>query len=243
MTDEFGKVGDSDQGLTPTEGNNFGQTPGDDTPGDTDNKGMTSEELEALRQRDEHAQKHIPTLERENSELRDKIAELEDKLSSATTIDEALDRIRNKGEGEQLRPDDVAKMVESVLEQKQTESTQESNWTKVQNKLTEVYGDWKTADAKVQARAQELDIQLQDASTMARKNPTAFMELFVPKEAANIAGTGSVRSGGDGQKSPGTTASGEVRDQAWYSKLRRENPNKYWSVETQAQYRRDVFNQ
>ena len=242
MTNEFGKPDDT--GQDNNDGTDFGQTPGDDNTSATDNKGIDSAEFEALRKRDEAAQAHIPNLESENAELRDKLTDLESKLASATTIDEALDRISNNREGnsDNLDASTVTQIVEQVLEQNQTQAKQDSNWTSVQNTLTESYGDWKTADAKVQERAMELDIPLQDATTMAKNNPKAFLQLFTPQGSTNTDSSSGVRSGGSGQTVAGTTNTGNTRDHNYYKQLRKDNPILYWKTDTQLQMRRDLYN-
>lgn len=238
-TDKFGTGDDTSQ----NEGSNFGDKSGEQTStGATGDQGITSEELEALRTRDAAAQAHIPDLESENKDLRDKVVELEDSLTNATTLDEALDRISKAGgnSGENLDASTVSQIVGKVLDQRQTEGKEESNWTSVMNTLTEKYGDWKTADTKVQERAQELDIPLGDATTMARNNPKAFLQLFNPTVTTNIDSSSSVRSGGSGQQTVAVTTNTSDRDAAYYSKLRKDDPKSYWSLETQAQYRRDI---
>jgi hypothetical protein len=241
MTTEFGKVDDNDQNNN--EGTNFGQTPDGDNLGATENKGLTPQELEALQTRDAAAQAHIPTLESENSELRDEVVRLQGELANATTLDGVLDKISNRSSGTQaIDQTTITQIVDRVLTQKQTQANSDANWNHVQNTLTETFGDWKTADTKVQERALELDIRLADANVMARNNPKAFLQLFNPQTSTNTDRSSGVRSGGSGQTVAGTTTTGNTRDQAFYNKLRRENPKAYWSVETQAQYRRDVHN-
>lgn len=240
MTTEFGTSADSGQNVN--EGMNFGQTDGaDQTSTPTDNQGIVSEDLDALRRRDAAAQEHIPRLESENQELRDKLAEMESQLASATTIDEALDRISNQGGQESLTTDAVTQIVDQVLEQKQTQSQQENNWQQVMGTLTDTFGDWSTADTKVQERAAELDISLQDATMLARNNPKAFLQLFVPTTSTRSASSGTVRSGGSGQSVADLTSAQQVRDAEYYRNLRKTNPNEYWKVETQMQLRRDLY--
>jgi len=237
MNEEFGKGAD-DQGNQ--DGKNFG---GEDTgtTGNDNAQGMTPAEIEALQTKSAAAQAHIEKLERENKEARDKVVELQDSLSKATTLDEALERIQNQGDTQQPPADeaDVAQIVEKVLGQKQTQDTMDSNWTTVVNALVKDHGDWDTANLKVQERARELDISDKDASMMARQNPKAFLQLFNQT-------TKPAPSSGSGETGQRTTFDGMTntsdRDQAYYSKLRRENPNKYWSVDVQAQMRRDLFN-
>lgn len=242
MTTEFGKPDDT--GQNENEGTTFGQTPTHDQGGATDNIGMTADQIEALRRRDEAAQAHIPKLESENDELRDRLAELETKLASATTVDEALARIANNGEQSQapsLDQNAVTQIVDQVLTQKQTQVTSENNWNQVQSTLTETYGDWGTADAKVQERARELDISVQDATAMARNNPKAFLQLFVPQGTTTTDRSAGVRSGGSGQTVAGNNTAGTIRDHAYYAKMRRDNENQYWKLDTQLQMRRDLY--
>jgi hypothetical protein len=250
MANEFGSVAD-DQGNEGTgtpageEGTNFGQNTGGETNTGGADQGIDPSEYEALRQRDEHAQQHITRLESENSELRDKVVELEDKLANATTLDEALTRISNQGEGQQnVDRTDVAQVVEEVLGQKQTEERMEANWSSVVTDLTKKYGDWKAADAKVQERAVELDISLEDATTMAKNNPKVFRTLFNLDSQSNTSSNpaGSHGAGATGQRGV-SSMPGQVRDKSYYANLRKNDPNKYWSVDVQAQMRRDLFNQ
>lgn len=244
MTDEFGKSGNDQTGQD--EGKNFGvNTDGSTTGTDTGSQGIDSTEYEALRKRDENAQQHIARLESENAELRDKYTEVENKLTNATTLDDALARIANQGndQSKDIDPTDVAQVVREVLGQEQTATKRESNWQNVTSKLTEVYGDWATADTKVQEKARELDITLEEAGNMARNNPKAFMQLFVPAQSTTNHKAGSSTGTGDiGQKGV-SNAPGQVRDKAYYNELRRKNPNKYWSVDVQAQLRRDLFSE
>lgn len=238
MTKEFGTVDDNDQNKN--DGTNFGDTlPADDNGGTEGDQGITTEELEALRTRDAAAQAHIPGLESENKDLRDKVVELETSLTNATNLKDVLEGTSNKGD--QLTADAVTQIVANTLDQKQTQAKQDSNLESVWSALTTTYGDVKTADVKVQERAIELDIPLDDATTMARNNPKAFLNLFIPSTTAAPAGSAGVRSAGSGQNTVANTPiTGDVRDKAYYQKLRRENPKYYWSLEGQTAYRRDV---
>jgi len=237
MTEEFGKSGDDQDAQ---DGKNFGNADAG-TSGNQDTQGMTPEEVEALRKKSDAAQAHIEKLESENKEARDKVVELQDALAKATTLDEALQRIETKGEDQQatVGEADVAQIVEKVLGQKQTETQQETNWKTVVDTLVKDHGDWDTANLKIQERAAELDISNKEASTMARQNPKVFLELFnQTTKPAQSSGSGEVgqRTTFDSMSNTGD------RDKAYYTKLRRENPNKYWSVDVQAQMRRDLFN-
>jgi hypothetical protein len=229
MTTEFGMTEDKDgQG---TEGSHQSLE-------DNKNTDITPEDLEALRVRDAAAQAHIPDLESENKDLRDKVLELETNLSSATSLDDVMDKITNRGEGtsSDLDAGAVTQIVERALDQRQTETKQESNWTNVMDTLTQAYGTWKAADTKVLERAQELDIDISDATAMAKNNPKAFLSLFKPETTTSDSSAG-VRSAGSGQQTVGTVQSTE-KDKAYWKKMRQENPKHFWSLDGQAEYRR-----
>lgn len=249
MSNEFGTAADDqgsqgnpdDNNSQGNEGTAFGHESAGQTNTDGHQNGIDLAEYEALRTRDEHAQKHIPRLESENAELRDRVAELEGKLASATTLDEALARIANQGDGQAIDHTDVAQVVREVLGQEQTAAKMESNWNSVVTDLTKKYGEWKDADAYVQSRSRELDISLEEATKMAKNNPIAFRSLYnLDAPAASSNPAGSHGAGAQGQRGI-SSAPGTVRDKAYYSNLRKNDPNKYWSVDVQAQMRRDLF--
>jgi hypothetical protein len=248
MTTEFGTTS-NDQGSQGTgdntsgnEGATFGQNVDSTTNATNTAQGIDPAEYEALRRRDEHAQQHIPRLESENEELRNKIVELESRLASATTLDEALARIANKGEGQAIDRADVAQVVRDVLGETQTAEKMDSNWNTIVDTLTKKYGEWKAADAAVQERARELDISLEEATKMAKNNPKVFRTLFnLDTNSATSNPAGSHGAGAQGQRGI-SSAPGQVRDKAYYSNLRKTDPNKYWSIDVQTQMRRDLFN-
>jgi len=235
MTDQFGAVDDNNQSNTDTTFGNEG--PSD--KGGTKDQVVTSPDVEALRRRDEHAQLHIVRLESENKELRDTNSALQSKLANAKTVEDVISRMNSpKSDATPVDPDKLADAVEARLSAKDVKKQQETNWETVFNKLTETFGEWSKANTEVQAKAAELGMSNEDATTLAKRSPSAFYELFLPKSSTNNT-AGSPRSVGAGQQAT-STHTGEVRNQAYYNKMRKEQGNKFWSVEVQAQMRRDL---
>jgi hypothetical protein len=153
-------------------------------------------------------------------------------------MEDVLNKL-NKPEGKDqgsVDPSQLVEQVEARLTARETTKTQDGNWEMVVTKLTGTFGDWAKANVEIQAKAKELGLSNEDATVLARRSPSAFFELFMPKQGTIESGT--ARPTGLGQQAA-STGNGEVRNQAWYTKLRRENENLYWKVETQAQYRRD----
>ena len=235
MSEAFGNVGDPDNKSFSPDG-----TPDNGTP--TGGVDITPEELAELRKRDANAQQHIPTIESENEQLRQQMAELETQLEGSATLKAVLDKIENKSDGNtNVNPDDVAAQVEARLQAKAKEETQQANFDKVFSDLMTVHGTKEAVDKYVVTKAAELGMDANEATRLARTAPDAFMKLYASE--GQPAPQQGVASAAGQQTSVTNAVSGTevVRDKAYYSKMMKENPKKYWKVETQAQMRRDVY--
>ncbi len=212
-----------------------------DNSSDGDQSGITPDDLIELRKRDENAQQHIPRLEDENMTLRNEVAELKNNLASSATLDDVMARLGDAPTGDETSadPDQIAAQVEQRLQRKAQDNVEQSNWDTVYAKLIEQHGTWENADKDITARCAELSMDPKAATQMARTSPEAFSKLFntpttVPQQsAAGAANTQTLNL----TDLPGTGPT--PRSKEWYSDLRKKNENKYWSEETQLQYRLD----
>jgi len=230
MTNEFGKGSDTAQQVTPQ----------DDKPGLVIE--ITAEELAALKKRDENAQPHIGRLETENKQLRDELAKAAAKLESATVLDDVMAKLGDKDSQGSIDPDQVAEIVEKRLQQKTQTQREETNWNTVVAKLVELHGSFDKADQAIVKKAQELQMSVSEATRLAKTAPEAFNRLFV----VVAAGTPSQQMSSSATQTsanavaPAGKANDTEEKRKYYQELRRKNPNKYWAVETQMQYRRDM---
>lgn len=255
MANEFGGD-DGDNQNHQEENNDKGQGFNQGTPSDKGGNGtgevnITPEELRELRNRDTNAQQHIPRLESENESYRNKIAELENALASATTLEEVMNRMDSSGNNsaennnnqQSFDPDSLAEQVEQRLQMKARKQVEDENWDQVVTKLTEKYGEWSKADMEITAKAEQLNMSTQEATALAKRSPTAFEKLFLDDKSS---GTPSgARAAGAGQTpnyNPGANQE-QQRTREYYNQLRKDNPRKYWSVETQEQLRRDLYSE
>lgn len=184
MTDSFSST---DQSTT-SDGTEDSQVNANQTDGNQYSvAGKSFQDWNSVKNSYEHQESHIKTLETERDADRQRIVDLEAKVSQSTVLDEVLQRIErsNTGEGtntsvnlDQLAQQ-VASKVESGLQAKQVEDKQDSNWKTVTDKLTDTYGD--KVDEQVQIIAKAHSMSLDEAVTMARTRPTVFLSLF--KEA------------------------------------------------------------
>ncbi len=234
MENEFGKTGDQ-AGGEPTSFDGDGQT-----KNVTEGTGITAEELAALKTRDTSAQSHIVDIESENEALRTQVTELANNLASATTLEEVMSRMKTDdgASQEQVDPDKVAEKVEQRLQLRTQQRVSDDNWTAVYDKLTDTYGEWDKADEEIRARCATLKMSTQEATSLAKTSPAAFYELFLPKQGTPTQSSAASATGKQTSMPP--VEDGLSRDRAYYKELRKKNPNKYWSVDVQAQYRRDV---
>ena len=205
---------------------------------------ITEEDLSELRKRDTSAQAHITQLESENATLRSDKSLLADELASSTTLDEVLNRIndRTTETDDGVNSSTVAEIVDQRLTQKANEDTRTQNWNEVLGKLTTTFGDFKTAEAAILERAGALEMTPSEATDLGYRNPRMFYELFLPKTGVRppqqSIGSAATTTTAASQSQTGDSG---VRDKAYYNDLRKTNRDKYWSVETQKQLRRDLY--
>lgn len=234
MSEEFGGTsGDP----TKVPNNGFNSNDGDQ-PSVSNNAGITNEDLIELRKRDENAQAHIPRLEGENEDLRTRMADLESKLASNSVLEEVMAKLDGK-DGDQtpgtaVDTDTLVQNVEARLEKKAQDKIQEQNWNTMVGKLTEQYGSWENADKEITARCVELNMDTQEATRLARTAPAAFDSIFRAKEGQPPQQSFASMSN---TQTPVTSA---IKDEtqlaerrAYYTEMRRKNPNKWQKLETQ----------
>lgn len=233
MTNEFGKSGDpGTQEFSLDATTDTVVTPADST--------ITPDELAELRKRDVNAQQHIPRLQEENEQLRLSLTEAEQKLEGSATMQDVLNRIKTTSDEAPVAidADAVAQQVEQRLNAKATEATHDKNWEAVMGQLKTTHGSLENVDTHVSSRAAELGMDLSEATMLAKRSPDAFMKLYA-SEGSPVPQQGTASAAG--QQTSIDTPHGEVHDKAYYDKMLRENPKKYWKVDTQAALRRDVY--
>jgi hypothetical protein len=240
MAEEFGTP--QDQGKNGKE-KSFKEE-SSDNDGSEGKADISQADLDELRVRDEHAQQHIPQLESENEEMRERIVQLENDLASSAKVDEVLERIQNKNSGEtKVDPEQVADVVEGRLQEKARQEVEDRNWETSLGKLLEQYGDWDKGNEAIMARSAQLGMTVKEASQLARRSPDAFEQLFL--EQKQVTNTQQSMSSVTQRTAVEPAGSPAKRDQAYYKAMRlskdpRER-DRYWSQEVQAQMRRDLF--
>ena len=190
------------------------------------------------------ANEHITSLERQLTEMRSD-------LSNRMSAEKALEAVNAKAEEiaaqvtrvatpeveptTGLDPEKVEAIVSAALEKSDTEKTHRDNANRINLKLQELYGD--QAVAKVQERANELGMTVDQMVQTAKATPDAFMAMLNPPsnpETNAISHT---------QVNSASTAFSNTseRNYAFYDKIRKENPVAYFSPKTQKQMHKDAL--
>jgi archaellum component FlaC len=134
--------------------------------------------LEALK----HSQEYIPTLKDEKNTMSQELETLrsqQSKLDDLTSIVEKLtapkEELSNQTQ-DSLGEQDVAKLIQSVLNQNKAESTRETNTKSVTDALTGKFGT--EADKEFYGKAAELGMTKEAFNDLAATSPKAVLSFF-----------------------------------------------------------------
>ena len=125
-----------------------------------------------------NAENHIQKIERENAELREKIAASKGVEEVLAALGQSGDRERD-AETQQpvIDPQAIQSLVEKTIEQRESLGRQRQNAIEVVTKLQEVYGD--KAEEVFNAKQTELGT---DLNALAMSSPKAALALLVPQQ-------------------------------------------------------------
>jgi hypothetical protein len=184
-----------------------------------------------------NADQFIETLKEENRKLREQVA-------SAKTIDEVLERMSRQEitpEADNptvqgITPDVVQQLVEKTLDGRKQQEYKTNNLLKADALMKEKFGE-KAADVfKQRASTPEKQRILME---LAANDPNEFVSLFVgvqsPANNMDVSSfntTSVVSNGSDRSKIEGT--------KEWAAKVRKDNPQTYWSQEFQYKLQQTV---
>ena len=183
-----------------------------------------------------HAQKHI-------QELEGTLEELRTELTKRTTLEEALEKLRqdtksiadSRQEGTPpsngLDSESLAKLVEGVLEKKEASKVYKENQRAVVNSLTEAFGD--KAREVHEARLKEVGMSQEEFTSLASRSPKAALALFPEAGTTNRPASGGTTTGSVNTEN--FSGSGQVKQGTykWYNQMRTTDPKRYFSREVQ----------
>lgn len=192
-------------------------------------------DVDALKTYYEHSNRHIKKIEGEQEGLRKD-------LESRITMEKLMERLdkgptsspisaHHSGNDHKETPNselpDFDKMIEDKLTKAQIASQRERNVRSVMEELTKNWGP--NYVSRLEAVGKELGVGPQFLDNLAAENPRAFFRLVSDtkqSQASFQAPKTQVNSAAQTGRKAGAT-------KAYYDKMRREDPNRYWSVSIQ----------
>lgn len=129
--------------------------------------------------------------------------------------------------GQVVSEDMLKGLIEQTLTQREASNTAKQNLDAANAKLEQLYGT--EVERVVGERAAEIGMNKEQLAEIAAQSPNAFLKLIgeQPVKEHNPTRTGSVNTSAEAFHAP------SQKDWSYYQKMRRENPNEYYSAKTQ----------
>ena len=157
--------------------------------------GKVYKTVEEIEKKVVHADKHIETIETENKEkdavtiqLLDRLDSLEGKIKQATSVEDLLAELKSTQAtttettpAPVLSKEEIVEAAKDAMKADALAEKQEANLQAALQAAETAYGeDYGSTMADLAAKR---DMSLADVDFMAKNNPTAFRELFLPQTA------------------------------------------------------------
>jgi len=193
---------------------------------------------------------HIDALEREKAELRQMYAEQREELLAKAKLEEYIDRIQKLPQDNQVAtppakevevpkfdPNEFKKLASETYLELENKKRSEENFSKVQSKLRERYGDNFSTVLKDQQSL--LGLSDTDVNNLAQKSPEAFFRVMglnesTPKESYSAPPR-------PGQRVDNFAPKVERRDWNYYQNLKKTNPMLYLDPKISRQMEQDAL--
>ena len=178
-----------------------------------------------------HADTFIQQLKEENQKYREQVA-------SAKSIDDVLERLQQSQQQEQVtsaqvEQPDISALVEQTLAQREVKKAQEANLLEADRLMKERHGERAGELFKAKATTPELKKLYTE---LAARSPQDFVALFGEPHAP-----GSAIQTGSTVNTVNVASHGVSREniegtKEWFSKMRREEPQKFYSSAVQVRF-------
>lgn len=148
--------------------------------------GTVEQALEALK----HSQEFIPELKKEKEDLSGELEALRKQQEKIDSLTEIVSKLTAKEEPVVHQPQeapqeqDVAQLVQEVLERNKATETQTSNTTAVATALGEMYGT--KAEETFYGKATELGLSKEAINQLAATSPKAVLALFSKQSTPSL---------------------------------------------------------
>ena len=229
----------NDNGSQGTTSSSFTPAADKGTESNLDLGSKLQQQMDVMQKRIGDKDNFIDTLQGENQTLREKMADIDARLESMGSVEDALARIGEAKNSNQDTTLDEETLVSKVLGKMQAKTDSEkadANFQAVSATLTKTYGA-DQVDTIVRKAAAENGLTFDDMFALAKKSPKALYSMVGIK---NQSGTSNPSQ----STNVGYNSDNQNRDQklADFSKLRRENPKEFYTPDMQKQFRELCLN-
>jgi len=199
------------------------------------------QQVDVMQKRITDKDTHITTIESENQTLREKMLDIESKIESMGSVEDALARMneaKNSNQDTALDEDTLVSKVLGRMDAKTAEETATANFNDVSATLTKTYGK-DQVDSIVRKAADENGLSFEDMFDLARKSPQALYRMVGIKQAVNTSTATPSQSTQSGYASDNQNRDQQLSD---FAKLRRENAKEFYKPEVQKAFRELCLN-
>lgn len=231
FTDDNGSQGTTNSSFTNTVDNN--------NTSELDLGTKLQQQMDVMQKRIGDKDNFIDTLKTENQTLREKMADIEAKLESMGSVEDALSRIdkaNNSNQDTTLDEDTLVSKVLGKMKAVTEEEKAEANFKSVSATLTKTFGADKV-DEIVRKAAAENGLTFDDMFALAKKSPQAVYRMIGVKQSSSTTNPSQ-------NTNFGYTSDNQNREQklADYAKMRRENPREFYRPDVQRAFRELCLN-
>lgn len=192
-----------------------------------------------------HSQIHIKDLEKENADFRQAVQQgltREEFYEALKTLQKPSPSNEpqegREPEREEVSKEQIQALVRESVNQSMSERQQEANLAYSVTKAREALGEG--FQKMLKDRARDLGESEAELTILARNKPKVFLELMIPKSPDNPQIPGIPRSQLDSGKSSSGMGS-EVRNLAYYKRLKQTDPARYKSPQNEIQMHKDAL--
>ena len=193
------------------------------------------QQIDGMQKRMGDKDTHITTIESENQDLRESLADINERLDAMGSVEDALTRMKENNNSNQdttLDEDTLKSTMKSLLAETTAEEKATGNFNKVADTLTKLYGADKVNET-VENVARENGLTFQDMIMLARKSPDAVFRMAGVKASSPTSAAPSQST----QVGYNTGNQNKEHKLAEFSKMRKENPKEFYKSEVQKQFR------
>lgn len=204
-------------------------------------EGKKYKTVEALVESRKAADSHIAQLESEQAQARETIEQLQRKVEESAKLKDVLDAVKpqKSTDGQPAAPnldkDAIGEIVATQISAIEARRTTAENIKVANDAVVKANGgDLDKSREQVQARANELGVSTNFLMDIAAKSPTAFKEVMGVKETSPQPTSGSETLKGT-VNTQALDIDATVRNNAYYERIRKENPSEYFKPHVQRQ--------